>query len=194
MLPTRPDLSDISEEVRLYIEALEKLIKRDISSSGASEAAGMLQDGPRTMFDSSSEVGWTEPPTKVCLITSTSKGIAKRTFRHLYTRQRRGGMGVFDLETSEGDPPSIIALAEESRNLIILTDHARAFRLPVRHFVDAPVRNRGNSITSKLNLLPQEKLLVILPDKAEGYMHITAKEAASIANQCNVGKLVLTHF
>ena len=31
-------------------------------------------------------------------------------------------------------------------------------------------------------------------DKAEQYKHITAEEAASIANQCNVDKLVLTHF
>jgi len=31
-------------------------------------------------------------------------------------------------------------------------------------------------------------------DKAEQYKHITSTEAASIANQCNVDRLVLTHF
>ncbi len=31
-------------------------------------------------------------------------------------------------------------------------------------------------------------------EKAEKYKHLTAEEAASIANQCNVKKLVLTHF
>lgn len=31
-------------------------------------------------------------------------------------------------------------------------------------------------------------------EKAEEYLHLTAKEAAEIANSANVGKLVLTHF
>ncbi len=33
-----------------------------------------------------------------------------------------------------------------------------------------------------------------LADKAEEYMHLTAKDAALIANRAQVGKLVLTHF
>ena len=34
----------------------------------------------------------------------------KRTYRHLYLRQRRSGMGIFDLDTPEEDPPTLLTL------------------------------------------------------------------------------------
>src|SRR5512136_901822 len=95
----RPDLSGVSQEVRAYIEALEAELDhqrqaQDLDAEGAAETAN---------FEPA------EPPTTINLITISAGGRAKRTPRHLYSRQRRGGMGIFDLDTTEDDPPTLLA-------------------------------------------------------------------------------------
>jgi DNA gyrase subunit A len=112
----------------------------------------------------------TEPPTTIQIITASAAGLMKRTPRHLYTRQRRGGMGVFDLDAPENDPPALLAVADLAQNLLVLTTDGRAFRLPVASLSEAPVRARGESVAARLNLNPEERLAVVLPEQAEGYL------------------------
>jgi len=88
----RPDLTDLPDNVAAYIEALEAellLLKSSALPKRAATAA--------TSTDDSDEADYTEPPTTINLITISAAGLAKRTPRHYYTRQRRGGMGIFDL-------------------------------------------------------------------------------------------------
>ena len=99
----RPDLSKASPEIKAYIESLE------------SEIATLRQDNKKQFDDYEPPVPLletSEPPTTINLITATASGIAKRTPRHLFSRQRRGGMGIFDLDTPGDEPPAILALAE----------------------------------------------------------------------------------
>jgi DNA gyrase/topoisomerase IV subunit A len=92
------------------------------------------------------------------MITLTSLGVVKHTPRHLDQRQRRAGMGVFDLDTPESDPPAILVAADESQSILLFTDQARAFRLPVLLFPAEPVRGRGQSLALKLGLFPMRAL------------------------------------
>src|SRR6185436_5649127 len=109
-----------------------------------------------------------EPATTLNLITISGSGLAKRTPRHLYSRQRRGGMGIFDLETNEADPPAFLVIADESQSLILFAIRARAFRLPVSDLPESPVHSRGQSLTDTLGLLPDERLAAVLPDQSGG--------------------------
>ena len=92
----RPDLDNVEPDVLAYIEALEAALER-LQGGGSSVAR---------------EPEPTEPPTPLNVLTLTRMGIGKRTPRHFYTRQRRGGMGVFDLEADEGDPV-LLGVADE---------------------------------------------------------------------------------
>ena len=89
----RPDLSLVSPDVRAYIEALE------------AELAATRKSPPRARESFADELAElnepSEPPTTFQVITATAGGIIKRTPRHLYDRQRRGGMGVFDLDAPD---------------------------------------------------------------------------------------------
>ena len=95
----RPDLSLVSPDVRAYVEALEaELAATRRSPSRVRESVA----------DELAEVNQpSEPPTTFQVITATAGGIIKRTPRHLYDRQRRGGMGVFDLDGPDEDPPAL---------------------------------------------------------------------------------------
>ena len=154
---SRPDLTQVDPSVRAYIESLEAELRRRRETKPAPELE-LLPEPP--------EPG--EPPTTINVITLTAGGIGKRTPRHLYTRQRRGGMGVFDLETNEEDPPAILVSADESQSLLLFTDQGRVFRLPVHSLPETPVHARGQLITERLHLLPDERLVTALPDLAKG--------------------------
>ena len=153
----RPDLTQVDPSVRAYIESLEAELRRQQEVESAPDLE-ILSEPP--------EPG--EPPTTINVITLTAGGIGKRTPRHLYTRQRRGGMGVFDLETNQGDPPAILVTADESQSLLLFTNQGRVFRLPVHSLPAMPVHARGQLITGRLHLETGERLVAALPDLAKG--------------------------
>jgi DNA gyrase subunit A len=166
----RPNLSQVDEAVRAYIEALEAEIARLQHKPKASRPAPADEElEPEAISEPS------EPPTTLNIITATASGIAKRSARHLYTRQRRSGMGVFDLDVPEDEQPSILAIADESDYLLVITNMARAFRMPVNAIPQGEVRERGQDITGRFNLGENEKLAAILPDRAEGYVAMVSK-------------------
>lgn len=157
----RPDLTHVDAEVRAYIEALEAELEH------LREPKNRVERDPTFETD--------EPPTTLNILTVSAGGLAKRTPRHLYSRQRRGGMGVFDLETTEDDPPTSLVIADESQDLLVLTNQARAFRLPLGDLPESPVRSRGQILTRSLPLGPAERVAVVLPHRREGYLIVVTQ-------------------
>jgi DNA gyrase subunit A len=162
----RPDLNKASPEIKAYIESLEAEIE-------------ILHHNNKNQSDDNEPLipllETSEPPTTINLITATASGLAKRTPRHLFSRQRRGGMGIFDLDTPGGEPPAILALADESQSLLLITSLGRAFRMQLNLLAESPVRAKGESIVGKLNLNPGEFLAAILPVQAQGYVITVSK-------------------
>jgi DNA gyrase/topoisomerase IV subunit A len=158
----RPDLDGIDPAVRAYIEALEAQIER-------------LRLGGKASRRSTATEEIAEPnelPTTINVVTVSASGLIKRTPRHLYSRQRRGGMGVFDLQTPEDDPPAHLATADESESLVIVTDRARAFRLPLEKLPESPVSSRGQPLTALLGLNDGERPAITLSDQDGAYAAI----------------------
>jgi DNA gyrase subunit A len=172
----RPDLSGLNPDVTQYIEELEKeldllrnpSIRRN--QRARPQAAEEIQD---VILPELSEPP--EAPTTINLITVTASGIAKRTPRHLYNLQRRGGMGIFDLDTPEKDPPRILTIADQNQNLLLITNMGRGFRLPAQLIPEVSIRARGSSIITKLNLSDEERVAAILPEQAQGYLALLSQ-------------------
>lgn len=151
----RPDLTGIDPKIIEYIEYLEAQVDKKRSSR-------IVEEEPELPLVPS------EPPTTVQIITMTSGGIAKRTPRHLYLRQRRAGMGIFDLDTGEKQPPAILLAAEAGQNLLLFTNRGRAFRLPMEQIPEDAIRARGQMVTGRLGLDETEEITAVLPDRARG--------------------------
>ena len=143
----RPDLSSAHPDVVAYIEYLE----------GRLLAKPAVRPTPSTMES-------TEPPTTMQLITMSAAGVAKRTARHLYGRQRRGGMGVFDMEVTEADPPAFLAIADEAATLLVWSNRGRVYRLPVSRIPTTEVRGRGVDVSEQLKMLNNERIVALLPE------------------------------
>jgi DNA gyrase subunit A len=177
MTKKRPDLRNVDPEVRAYIEALETEVaqlKGVVVPSTVPVTESSVEDVTEAATDEPSE-----PPTTINVITISQQNIAKRTPRHLYSRQHRGGMGVFDLDVPEDDPPAILVTADQggaglsspsdqpskvSSHLIMLTNRGRTFRLRVSDLPEAEVRAKGIPLAQKLPLRDGECIVAALSD------------------------------
>lgn len=156
----RPDLNKLEPQVRAYIEALE----------------AELASYKETAEPKSDEPIFNEEPTTINVISISAGGMAKRTPRHFYSQQRRGGMGVFDLVSPEDDPPAFLAVADQSQSIFLITSEARGYRVPVEEIVETPVNGRGQSILERFPLLPKEHIRVVLAQSASPYVAILSEK------------------
>ena len=163
----RPDLSDVDPKVRAYIEYLESQIKVKPPAGKERIHSSYVPD---TFVDQVEEQLPSELPTTFNIITISKSGIAKRTARHLYSRQHRGGMGIFDLDVASPDYPAILTCADESQNLILFSNTARAFRISVNKINSTPVRAKGDVLLQRVALEPNESIVAVLPERASGYV------------------------
>ncbi len=147
----RPDLRNLQPEVVAYIEALEAALEQ---SAAAEDRELPLEPS--------------EPPTTINVVTISTNGLAKRTPRHFYTRQRRGGMGVFGMDVVEDDAPKFLVLADFEAGLTVITTHGRAFRVPVAELSETPVAGRGKSILERFPLRSTEHVGLVVGDPLPG--------------------------
>lgn len=150
----RPDLTSIPESIVKYIEYLESMIEVDRRSEAAAHDIG----------------DFIEPETTECLLTMSQMGYSKRTYRHHYMRQHRGGMGIFDIDVGANDAPALLAAFDESQNLLLLTNQARVFRFALRNLDASPVRSKGMRVFERLGFEDSERIVAICSEQAAGYL------------------------
>ncbi|RLT43882.1 MAG: hypothetical protein DWI57_03775 [Chloroflexi bacterium] len=159
MTPNRPDLNTLPANVRAYIEFLEESL---------AEAENAAESGR----SSSTSTEPSEAPTTAQVITISRDGLVKRTPRHLYSRQRRGGMGVFDLDSGEDDPPAFLLVTDVSERLLIWSDRNRYFSLAVADLPEGAVRDKGETISRWVTLQEDEHLAVVIPDGGGAHLQL----------------------
>lgn len=161
----RPDLSGLPRGIVAYIEALETEL----------DALRQPEEEEERPERNEAPLEPSEPPTTMNVITVSVSGLIKRTPRHLYWRQRRGGMGIFDLDSGENDPPAFLLVADESAGLIVVTNQGRAFRLAVHELPESPVRSRGQALLERFPLRSDETLAQIFVDQGGAYLTLVTE-------------------
>lgn len=165
----RPDLSNIDPKIVEYIEFLEK-------KAGARLRAPAAAEEPLELTaERAAEALPAEHETTDGIITVSKNGLAKRTYRHLFTRQHRGGMGVYGMDIDSPDYPVILSSAEENQTLLFFTSRARVFRQSVQIIPLTPLFARGGMITERFSLEPDELLVAVLPEQARGYVALASE-------------------
>ncbi len=164
----RPDLLGVRPDLIAYIEYLENQISEYRSTPERKVKTQSESPVPETQL-------FAEPPTKYTLITSSYGGYVKRTYRHLYVPQHRGGMGIFDIDLPDTDYPRSLLTAEVDKNVLVFTDRARVFRFPASRIVETEIHSKGQNLFDRLPLEPGEGLAAILPEQAQGFVALLSK-------------------
>jgi DNA gyrase subunit A len=97
----------------------------------------------------------------------TSGGYIKRTNPDEYKKQKRGGVGVVDLDTKEEDFVTHFLTASTHSDLLFFTDKGKAYKIKMYDIPEGKRATRGKSIMNFIALSDDEKVTSILPMSKE---------------------------
>jgi DNA gyrase subunit A len=93
----------------------------------------------------------------------TQGGYIKRTNPAEYRRQKRGGVGVVDLDTKEEDFVTHLLTANAHSDILFFTDRGKAYQIKMYELPEGKRATKGKSIMNFLSLEAGERVTSILP-------------------------------
>ncbi|MCC7436752.1 DNA gyrase subunit A [Candidatus Nomurabacteria bacterium] len=126
-------------------------------------------------------------PEKETVLVFTSGGYVKRTDPSEYKMQRRGGVGVIDLETKEEDFVTQLLTADTHSDLLFFTNKGKAYQIKMYELPEGKRATKGKSIMNYLSLAGDENVTSILavPKKAK-----TEKASLMLVTKKGVAKKI----
>jgi DNA gyrase subunit A len=102
------------------------------------------------------------PDTESVLVL-TKGGYIKRTDPAEYRKQKRGGVGVVDLDTKEEDFITHLVYASTHNDLLFFSDRGKAYQIKMFEIPEGKRATKGKSIMNFLSLSDGERITSILP-------------------------------
>ncbi len=102
-------------------------------------------------------------PDSETVLVFTSGGYVKRTDPHEYRSQKRGGVGVVDLETKEEDFITHLVSSSMHSDLLFFTNLGKAYSIKMYDIPEGRRATKGKSIMNFISLASDEKVTSILP-------------------------------
>ena len=106
-------------------------------------------------------------PEKETVLVLTAGGYVKCTDPSEYRAQKRGGVGVVDLETKEEDFVTMLVSGSTHSDLLFFTNSGKAYQMKMYDIPEGRRATKGKSIMNFLSLSSEEKVNSILPIKAK---------------------------
>ncbi|MEJ0002236.1 MAG: DNA gyrase subunit A [bacterium] len=101
-------------------------------------------------------------PDKETVLVLTAGGYVKRTDPSEYRAQKRGGVGVVDLETKEEDFVTMLVSGSTHSDLLFFTNLGKAYQMKMYDIPEGRRATKGKSIMNFLSLSADEKVNSIL--------------------------------
>jgi DNA gyrase subunit A len=101
-------------------------------------------------------------PEKETMLVLTAGGYVKCTDPAEYHAQKRGGVGVIDLETKEEDFVTMLVSGSTHSNLLFFTNLGKVYQMKMYDIPEGRRATRGKSIMNFLALSGEEKVTSIL--------------------------------
>src|ERR1035437_1113322 len=102
-------------------------------------------------------------PDEESVLVLTKGGYVKRTNPDEYRKQKRGGVGVVDLDTKEEDFISHLVFASTHNELLFFTDKGKAYQIKMYDIPEGKHATRGKSIMNFISLSEGERVTYVLP-------------------------------
>ena len=123
-------------------------------------------------------------PDEENALVLTSGGYIKRTNPDEFRKQKRGGVGVVDLDTKEEDFVTMLLITSTHSDLLFFTNKGKAYQTKMYDIPEGRRATKGKSIQNFLPLSEGEKVTSILPmpkevKKSESSLMMVTKQGVA---------------
>ncbi len=115
------------------------------------------------------------------VLVLTAGGYVKRTNPEEFRRQKRGGVGVIDLDTKEEDFVTTFLTTSTHSDLLFFTNAGKAYQLKMYDIPEGKRSTKGKAIVNFLSVTPEEKVTSVLPmrknqKEGEKFLYMVTKK------------------
>ncbi len=167
----RKKIEDELKAVQLLIEELESILK------SPKKVIGIIKDETLAIKEKFGDDRRTKIvkhgikdfsfedliPDEESVLVYTAGGYIKRTNPDEYRKQKRGGVGVVDLDVKEEDLITHLITTSTHSDLLFFTDKGKVYKIKMYDIPEGKRATRGKSIMNFLSLEGSEKVTSILP-------------------------------
>ena len=188
----RKKIEDELKEVQVQIEELESLLKSDkkmlaliktelgaVAQKYGDERRTKVIKGAAGIISEEDMVADSEQ-----VVTLSKGGYIKRTDPAEYRKQKRGGVGVIDLETKDEDFVTIFLTTSTHSDLLFFTDLGKAYQIKMYELPEGKRSTKGKAIVNYLSTTQEEQISSILPMRknqkaGEKYLFMITKQGTA---------------
>jgi DNA gyrase subunit A len=166
----RKKIEDELKEIQKLIKELEAILKSKAKMLGIlktelQEVADKFGDDRRTKIVKGG-VKQLNPedliPDEESVLVLTSGGYVKRTNPSEYKTQKRGGVGVIDLNTKEEDVVTTLLTTSTHSDLLFFTNAGKVYKSKMYEIPEGKRATKGKSIMNFLPLSSEERVTSVL--------------------------------
>ena len=99
---------------------------------------------------------------KDAMLVLTRGGYVKRTDPSEYRKQKRGGVGVIDLNTKEEDFVTTFVTTSTHSDLLFFTDRGKAYQIKMYEIPEGKRATKGKSVVNFISLEADERVTSVL--------------------------------
>ncbi len=167
----RKKVEDELSEVQAFIKECEELLKSDKKMLGVikGEIVDITKrfgdDRATTIMKGAAGVINVEDliPDQEQVLVLTAGGYVKRTNPDEYRKQKRGGVGVIDLDTKEEDFVTTFLTTSTHSDLLFFTNAGKAYQLKMYDLPEGKRSTKGKAIVNFLSVTSDESVTSVLP-------------------------------
>ncbi len=118
------------------------------------------------------------------VLVLTAGGYVKRTNPEEYRRQKRGGVGVIDLNTKEEDFVTTFLTTSTHSDLLFFSDLGKAYQIKMYDIPEGKRSTKGKAVVNFLSITDAEKISSVLPmrktqKEGERFLYMITKQGVA---------------
>ncbi len=188
----RKKIEDELKEVQLFIEEMKAILaspkkilsiikdeSKEIKEKYGDERRTKIIKGGAAILSLEDLI-----PDEENALVLTAGGYIKRTNPDEFRKQKRGGVGVVDLDTKEEDFVTMLLIASTHSDLLFFTNKGKAYQTKMYDIPEGRRATKGKSIQNFLPLTEGEKVTSVLPmpkevKKSDSSLMMVTKEGVA---------------
>ncbi len=166
----RQKIDDELKEVQSLIKSLKEILASakkilGIVKSELQETALKYSDDRRTRIIKQGIGSMSDEdliPDEENVLVLTTGGYIKRTNPNDYKKQKRGGIGVVDLDTKDEDFVVNFLTASTHNDILFFSDKGKAYQIKMHELPEGKRATKGKALVNYLSISPEEKVTSVL--------------------------------